>query len=76
MLGLGDIVIPGIFVALILRYDATVRKYTTSYFWRCVSWERHELNGSLVLHGPQQPGVIMLLRSELLVVLSTVSTHA
>ena len=34
MLGLGDIVIPGIFVALILRYDAK-RKFTTSYFWRC-----------------------------------------
>lgn len=35
MLGLGDIVIPGIFVALILRYDATVRKYASTYFWRC-----------------------------------------
>ena len=33
MLGLGDIVIPGIFVALILRYDAK-RSFTTSYFWR------------------------------------------
>ena len=35
MLGLGDIVIPGIFVALILRYDAK-RSFATAYFWRCV----------------------------------------
>ncbi|KAK9791124.1 hypothetical protein WJX73_002663 [Symbiochloris irregularis] len=31
MLGLGDIVIPGIFVALILRYDAKL-KFTSHYF--------------------------------------------
>mmetsp|Transcript_18040 Transcript_18040/g.30850 ORF Transcript_18040/g.30850 Transcript_18040/m.30850 type:complete len:378 (-) Transcript_18040:308-1441(-) len=31
MLGLGDIVIPGIFVALLLRYDVH-RNFTTSYF--------------------------------------------
>lgn len=31
MLGLGDIVIPGIFVALMLRYDAS-RKYESKYF--------------------------------------------
>ena len=33
MLGLGDIVIPGIFVALILRYDAKL-KFTSAYFRR------------------------------------------
>ena len=33
MLGLGDIVIPGIFVALILRYDTL---YKANYFRRCV----------------------------------------
>ena len=32
MLGLGDIVIPGIFVALCLRYDA---KHGSRYFRRC-----------------------------------------
>ncbi len=32
MLGLGDIVIPGIFVALILRYD--FKHKNTSYFQR------------------------------------------
>lgn len=31
MLGLGDIVIPGIFVALVLRYDVS-RNFKTSYF--------------------------------------------
>ena len=34
MLGLGDIVIPGIFVALILRYDAS-RHFKSKYFVRC-----------------------------------------
>ena len=34
MLGLGDIVIPGIFVALILRYDAL---HASKYFRRCGS---------------------------------------
>ena len=33
MLGLGDIVIPGIFVALILRYDAK-QKFGSAYFRR------------------------------------------
>lgn len=36
MLGLGDIVIPGLFVALILRYDAE-RKFKTNYF-QTVFW--------------------------------------
>ncbi len=31
MLGLGDIVIPGIFVAIVLRYDA---KHRSKYFYR------------------------------------------
>ena len=35
MLGLGDIVIPGIFVALILRYDAK-QKFASTYFRRQV----------------------------------------
>ena len=35
MLGLGDIVIPGIFVALILRYDAKL-KFASAYFRRSV----------------------------------------
>ena len=35
MLGLGDIVVPGIFVAIMLRYDAkqAVRSW---YFYRCI----------------------------------------
>ena len=33
MLGLGDIVIPGVFVALILRYDV-LQKFKTKYFQR------------------------------------------
>ena len=33
MLGLGDIVVPGIFVALILRYDAK-QNFTSKYFRR------------------------------------------
>lgn len=35
MLGLGDIVIPGIFVALLLRYDVTHNGGSTAYFYRC-----------------------------------------
>jgi Signal peptide peptidase len=34
MLGLGDIVIPGIFVALLLRYDQTHNGGSTRYFYR------------------------------------------
>jgi len=33
MLGLGDIVIPGVFVALLLRYDA-LNNFKTKYFYR------------------------------------------
>lgn len=36
MLGLGDIVIPGIFVALLLRYDAVRHFKQARYFHRCV----------------------------------------
>ena len=43
MLGLGDIVIPGIFVALLLRYDQTHNKGSTAYFYRCVMPLRHDI---------------------------------
>ena len=33
MLGLGDIVIPGIFVALMLRFDAQHKLASTPYFY-------------------------------------------
>merc|ERR1712079_972827 len=33
MLGSGDIVIPGMFVALILRYDYSLKRGTHFYFW-------------------------------------------
>jgi len=33
MLGLGDIVIPGIFVALLLRYDQSLKRNSNFYFW-------------------------------------------
>eukprot|EP00095_Tigriopus_kingsejongensis_P001075 snap_masked-scaffold1123_size61443-processed-gene-0.3 protein:Tk01075 transcript:snap_masked-scaffold1123_size61443-processed-gene-0.3-mRNA-1 annotation:"hypothetical protein DAPPUDRAFT_303875" len=35
MLGLGDIVIPGIFVALLLRYDQSLKRGSNFYFWTC-----------------------------------------
>ncbi|KAL4655297.1 minor histocompatibility antigen H13-like isoform X1 [Arapaima gigas] len=33
MLGLGDIVIPGIFIALLLRFDVSLKKNTQTYFY-------------------------------------------
>lgn len=33
MLGLGDIVIPGIFIALLLRFDISLKKNTRTYFY-------------------------------------------
>lgn len=33
MLGLGDIVIPGIFVALLLRFDQSLKRNSNFYFW-------------------------------------------
>uniref|UniRef100_A0A6Q2Y9P6 Histocompatibility (minor) 13 n=1 Tax=Esox lucius TaxID=8010 RepID=A0A6Q2Y9P6_ESOLU len=33
MLGLGDIVIPGIFIALLLRFDVSLKKETRTYFY-------------------------------------------
>lgn len=33
MLGLGDIVIPGIFIALLLRFDNSLRRKTRTYFY-------------------------------------------
>ncbi|XP_040574022.1 minor histocompatibility antigen H13 [Lepeophtheirus salmonis] len=35
MLGLGDIVIPGIFVALLLRYDRSLNRKSNFYFYTC-----------------------------------------
>jgi len=33
MLGLGDIVIPGIFIALLLRFDCSLKRKSSLYFW-------------------------------------------
>ena len=33
MLGLGDIVIPGIFIALLLRYDQSLKRNSNFYFY-------------------------------------------
>ena len=33
MLGLGDIVIPGIFIALLLRYDISLKRNSNFYFY-------------------------------------------
>ncbi|XP_010782065.1 minor histocompatibility antigen H13-like, partial [Notothenia coriiceps] len=33
MLGLGDIVIPGIFIALLLRFDVSLKKQSKTYFY-------------------------------------------
>ena len=33
MLGLGDIVIPGIFIALLLRYDNSLKRNSNFYFY-------------------------------------------
>ena len=48
MLGLGDIVIPGIFVALLLRYDIKHAKGQTqakgAYFLRCVVCRTYQKN--------------------------------
>ena len=33
MLGLGDIVIPGIFIALLLRYDVSLKRSCNFYFY-------------------------------------------
>lgn len=35
MLGLGDIVIPGIFIALLLRFDHSLKRKYNVYFWSC-----------------------------------------
>ena len=35
MLGLGDIVIPGIFIALLLRFDNSLKRGCNFYFWAC-----------------------------------------
>lgn len=35
MLGLGDIVIPGIFIAFLLRFDRSLNRKRNVYFWSC-----------------------------------------
>lgn len=35
MLGLGDIVIPGIFIAFLLRFDHSLNRKKHTYFWSC-----------------------------------------
>lgn len=35
MLGLGDIVIPGIFIAFLLRFDHSLKRKKNTYFWAC-----------------------------------------
>lgn len=35
MLGLGDIVIPGIFIAFLLRFDHSLNRRRNVYFWSC-----------------------------------------
>lgn len=35
MLGLGDIVIPGIFIAFLLRFDHSLKRKRNVYFWSC-----------------------------------------
>lgn len=35
MLGLGDIVIPGIFIAFLLRFDYSLKRKSNIYFWSC-----------------------------------------
>lgn len=35
MLGLGDIVIPGIFIAFLLRFDRSLNRRSNIYFWSC-----------------------------------------
>lgn len=37
MLGLGDIVIPGIFIAFLLRFDRSLNRKSNTYFWSCFS---------------------------------------
>lgn len=54
MLGLGDIVIPGIFVALLLRYDIKHAKSKGAYFLRCVACRAHVQLLLLSANSPQQ----------------------
>lgn len=35
MLGLGDIVIPGIFISFLLRFDQSLKRRRNVYFWSC-----------------------------------------
>lgn len=51
MLGLGDIVIPGIFVAIVLRYDAK-QSPRSKYFYRCCHLRKLILEHSFVVTLP------------------------
>ena len=44
MLGLGDIVIPGIFIALLLRYDNSLKRGSNFYFYATFIGEKHKQN--------------------------------
>lgn len=74
MLGLGDIVIPGIFVALILRYDAH-REYRTRYFTSAYLGYILGLSATIVvmlLFNAAQPALLYIVPS----VLGSVGLHA
>ena len=47
MLGLGDIVIPGIFIALLLRYDNSLKRGSNFYFYATFVGEDDRLNSNL-----------------------------
>ncbi|XP_065167194.1 minor histocompatibility antigen H13 isoform X2 [Atheta coriaria] len=51
MLGLGDIVIPGIFIALLLRFDFSLKRKTYTYFYAtCFAYFAGLLTTILVMH--------------------------
>ncbi|XP_017779275.1 PREDICTED: minor histocompatibility antigen H13 [Nicrophorus vespilloides] len=51
MLGLGDIVIPGIFIALLLRFDQSLKRKTNTYFYAtCFAYFLGLMTTILVMH--------------------------
>jgi len=63
MLGLGDIVLPGVFIALLLRYDASKGEGSQFYFW--VSFMSYVLGmgmtiGVLTIFNAAQPALLYL----------------
>jgi len=51
MLGLGDIVIPGIFIALLLRFDQSLKRKTNTYFYAtCLAYFLGLMTTILVMH--------------------------